>query len=194
MNGTTIAAIIAINAVIIAGILYWAAGGSIRRVLHRAPSQRVTNEPVGSWPAASPAAPVSPARSLSERMNHPSFAGIVVATLLIAVPFVGFIALVVDVVMILRYLFGYRAPGSAEWSIHHPSSTSLAVVWIVSVLTVVVYPLAIYMTYRYVVERQDRSRGASKVCPRCAEAVKAAALVCRHCGHEFEIGAARAYV
>jgi hypothetical protein len=26
----------------------------------------------------------------------------------------------------------------------------------------------------------------TRVCPRCAETVKAAALVCRYCGHEFE--------
>ena len=25
-----------------------------------------------------------------------------------------------------------------------------------------------------------------KTCPRCAETVKAAAKVCKHCGHEFE--------
>jgi len=30
----------------------------------------------------------------------------------------------------------------------------------------------------------------TKVCPRCAETVKAAALVCRYCGHEFEAQAA----
>jgi hypothetical protein len=29
-------------------------------------------------------------------------------------------------------------------------------------------------------------RPTTKVCPRCAEDVKAAALVCRYCGHEFE--------
>ena len=29
----------------------------------------------------------------------------------------------------------------------------------------------------------------SKVCPRCAEDVKEAAVVCRYCGHEFAIGA-----
>ncbi|PZU59803.1 MAG: zinc ribbon domain-containing protein [Sphingobium sp.] len=28
--------------------------------------------------------------------------------------------------------------------------------------------------------------GTSKKCPRCAELVKPDALVCRHCGHEFE--------
>jgi ribosomal protein L40E len=28
----------------------------------------------------------------------------------------------------------------------------------------------------------------SKICPRCAERVKAAALVCRHCSQAFEKG------
>jgi hypothetical protein len=44
--------------------------------------------------------------------------------------------------------------------------------------------------------RGTRSRGPTlagpradgKVCPRCAETVKAAALICRYCGHEFEPG------
>jgi uncharacterized membrane protein YeaQ/YmgE (transglycosylase-associated protein family) len=29
--------------------------------------------------------------------------------------------------------------------------------------------------------------GQKKICPRCAEAVQPAALVCKHCGHEFEV-------
>lgn len=29
------------------------------------------------------------------------------------------------------------------------------------------------------------SASATKVCPRCAEAIKAEATVCRYCGHEF---------
>ena len=28
--------------------------------------------------------------------------------------------------------------------------------------------------------------GESKICPQCAETVKAAALICRFCGHKFE--------
>jgi len=127
---------------------------------------------------------------MSERINNPSFAGIVVCTLLIVVPFIGLVAFFVDVAMILRYVFGHRAPGSAQWSVHHPSITSLIVVWVVALFTIVVYPLAFYMTWRFFVESQDRRRTASKVCPRCAETIKAAALVCRHCGQEFEPPAA----
>lgn len=131
----------------------------------------------------------SPARSLSERMNYPSFTGIVVTTLLIVVPFIGLFALVVDVVMVLRYVFGYRAPGSPQWSVHHPSVTSLVIVWVVALFTLVAYPLAFYMTWRFVLELRERKRAGSKACPRCAETVKAAALVCRHCGKEFDMSA-----
>lgn len=30
-----------------------------------------------------------------------------------------------------------------------------------------------------------KAREAVKVCPKCAEEVKLAAVVCRHCGHDF---------
>lgn len=30
------------------------------------------------------------------------------------------------------------------------------------------------------------ARSPKKTCPKCAEKVQAAALVCRHCGHEFQ--------
>ena len=45
------------------------------------------------------------------------------------------------------------------------------------------YPVAIYMSWRFYVEWRATE---SKVCPRCAERVKVAALVCRHCGQELE--------
>jgi len=32
----------------------------------------------------------------------------------------------------------------------------------------------------------DENPNDSKVCPRCAETIKAKAVVCRYCGHEFE--------
>ena len=139
------------------------------------------------WAALPPASGPAPARTYTERRNYPSFTGIVVAALLTMVPFVGLAALVILIFMLARYLFGYRSPGSPQWSIHHPSVTSLAVVWVVAVCTVVAYPLAIYMSWRFFVEHQDRVGAESKVCPRCAETIKAAALVCRHCGQEFDI-------
>jgi hypothetical protein len=154
-------------------------------------SQRVENAgrspySADEWAALNTGVEVPPSRTLSDRMNYPSMAGIVVATLLIAVPFVGFVALVVDVVMILRYVFGYRAPGSPQWSIHHPSPVSLLVVWVVAVCTVVVYPLAIYMTVRFIIEYRAQRVAQVRQCPRCAETVKAAALVCRYCGEKLD--------
>lgn len=38
------------------------------------------------------------------------------------------------------------------------------------------------VTYR---RGSDESSDGQKTCPRCAESIKAAALVCRYCGHEF---------
>lgn len=74
-----------------------------------------------------------------------------------------------------------RAPSWAR----HPSVVGLIVAWVVAVFTVVFYPVAIYMSWRLFIERRG---GASKVCPRCAERIKAAAMVCKHCGQEFDPG------
>ena len=42
------------------------------------------------------------------------------------------------------------------------------------------------VTYEYRAQSlASTSQSADKICPRCAEHVKAAAKVCRYCGHEF---------
>lgn len=132
------------------------------------------------------AAPARPPRTYAQRRDYPSIAGIVVVTLLLAVPFVSWVAIFIDIWMIARYIFGYRSPGSPTWSIHHPSVVSLVVVWILAPFTGVAFPFAIYMTFRFILEFTRRRADATKTCTRCAEKIKAAALVCRYCGQEFE--------
>lgn len=68
-------------------------------------------------------------------------------------------------------------------SVRHPSVLGLVIAWVVAVFTVIGYPVAIYMSWRFYVEWRDAE---SKICPRCAERVKAAALICRHCSQAFE--------
>ena len=42
------------------------------------------------------------------------------------------------------------------------------------------------VTYTRSQQPSTEPEAETKVCPRCAETVKAAAVVCRYCGHEFE--------
>ena len=46
-------------------------------------------------------------------------------------------------------------------------------------------PGTLSVTYEYRTEEQLAAE-AEKACPRCAETIKAAAVACRFCGHEFE--------
>jgi hypothetical protein len=62
-----------------------------------------------------------------------------------------------------------------------PTPVGLVVAWVVAVCTVIVYPLAIYMSWRFYKHWRARQR----TCPQCAETVKAAALVCRYCGQKL---------
>jgi len=73
-------------------------------------------------------------------------------------------------------------------SIRHPSVLGLIVAWVIAVCTVIVYPVAIYMSWRLFSEWRD---GQTKVCPRFAERIKAAALVCRHCGQQLDANVAQ---
>ena len=67
-------------------------------------------------------------------------------------------------------------------AVRHPSVVGLAVAWVAGVFTGIGYIVAIYMSWRYYVMWRDTG---TKVCPRCAERIRAAALVCRHCSQPF---------
>ena len=52
--------------------------------------------------------------------------------------------------------------------------------------------VAVQKTNTAGLEQRQIASGEHKKCPRCAETVKADALVCKHCGHEFAAAAAPA--
>ncbi len=86
----------------------------------------------------------------------------------------------------------------------YPSAVGLAVSWVAAII-LFVYPVAIYMTWRFARGHRAGERvagavpkpapssavpatedaSATKVCPDCAEVVLAAARICRFCRHEF---------
>jgi Uncharacterised protein family UPF0547 len=55
------------------------------------------------------------------------------------------------------------------------------VLWFVAgaFLAIVALPLAIFLSQEQIAPR------SFKACPKCAERVQRAALVCKHCGYEF---------
>ncbi len=113
----------------------------------------------------------------------------------------GVVGLAFATVVILA-IWSIRHPGALRarfravtQRVKAPSGIDLVVIWVVAVVTVVGYLVAIYATWRYATGHRagavgDESDGAppaagTKLCPDCAETVLAAARVCRFCRHEF---------
>ena len=75
---------------------------------------------------------------------------------------------------------GY-VPVSQSWAEGRPG---VARVVAIGVFSTAIRPAG-YLTVTYRKQEQQPKSDVGKVCPRCAETVKSAALVCRYCGHEF---------
>ncbi|MDX9975912.1 MAG: zinc ribbon domain-containing protein [FCB group bacterium] len=92
---------------------------------------------------------------------------------------------------------GY-VPTSQEWApgTYGCGAFLLALLLCVIVIGIIIFiymlivkpdgTLSVTYEYRVAAAAPSTSHDATKVCPKCAEDVKAAAKVCRYCGHAFE--------
>jgi hypothetical protein len=119
------------------------------------------------------AADAASTRGIKDRIANPSGVGVAVSALTFLVPF----AWPLFIYMAVRYLTGHRPDSRAYAS----PQMDPAPRWVAAA------PAATAAQPK--VESVPAPAG-TKVCPRCAEDVKAAALVCRYCSHEFETDAA----
>jgi len=77
---------------------------------------------------------------------------------------------------------GHRQMASIFWLDLFLGWTLLG--WVAALVWATSNPVAVSMTAGHAAGIAPDGR--EKTCPRCAETVKAAALVCRYCGHEFD--------
>jgi hypothetical protein len=83
--------------------------------------------------------------------------------------------------------YGY-APTAQSWGEGRPG---IARVVAIGIFATALRPAGyLTVTYQKTTAQDQRATraendGQGKICPRCAETVKAAAQVCRYCGHDF---------
>lgn len=128
---------------------------------------------LGGTPAGSPE-DAQWQRTLTDRIRNPSPAGLLGVLLISFVP----LAWPLFFYMGLRYFTGHRAPGSDGFAqswigvrMRYPSVLGLIVGWVIAVCTVVGYPFALYMTWRFATGYRDASPGTG---PRASAATRPA--------------------
>lgn len=81
--------------------------------------------------------------------------------------------------------YGYT-PVSQSWADGRPGRARVIAI---GIFATAIRPAG-FLTVTYQRTQPQQDDGPGKVCPRCAETVKSAALVCRFCGHEFDTASA----
>lgn len=90
----------------------------------------------------------------------------------------------VEMVLVgVAMIVGYFLPGLVAKIRRHPSSDAILLLNLLLGWTAIVWVGALVWA---MTSTGREPASAVKVCPRCAETVKRAALVCRFCGHRFE--------